>query len=133
MKKPHGSARGENGVRPAPSPVSTIIVLKDSDRKKNTAAASPLENGSHSNSESFQWHAAAAAIQKHFPRTEDGFAEDLAARCRIVIENEGGDSDKLTDEALADVIQAAWKPGQQTAGLSYDSSDRGTQLDERIV
>jgi hypothetical protein len=109
-----GSARrGEKsglGLRAEPfDPCARALPNKEEIKEIKKTKAAAASGG--------RWDAAAAAVQKHFPRTEDQFVARLAETCRGVLVDAGKDPGTLTDEVLADAVRMAHKPGQHSAGL----------------
>jgi hypothetical protein len=88
--------------------------VKDSGKKEEyTIAAAAVI----SRPESTGYVLAAAAVQKHFPATEQAFILGLADTGREVLNQMRTDPEKLTDVVLRDAVEVAFRPHQRSAGL----------------
>lgn len=75
------------------------------------------KNGNGNGKHATIWPQAAAAVQKHFPGTEDSWIEELAARCQRILPAMGREITELTDKVLADAISQSHKQTQHSAAL----------------
>ena len=110
--RPRVRAHSKTGVHKS-------VGVIDSNRKKNTAAAAPSlsGNGSHANSQSFEFPAAAAAIQQHFPATEDTFANKIAEAVVKLC----GTGTIISDDALVECVEIGTRKNQRSAALYLDT------------
>jgi hypothetical protein len=114
-RTPKKTARGTN-LTPFGVPVRLPhIRMKDSGKKEeSTIAAAAVVSVPP---ERTRYVLAAAALQKHFPATEQAFILGLADDCREVLKQMQTEPERLTDGVLRDAVEVAFRPHQRSAAL----------------
>jgi hypothetical protein len=108
-----GDGDGDGDGRTSGSTETAAAPRRETEAKTAAAAKSHESNGH----KTFAWPLAAAAVQERFPRTEDALVLRLAHLAKTTLQAVGTDPRRVTDQVLADAIQAATTPKQRSAKL----------------